>query len=114
MASASIVIRAPAANDRVNVVAAGGRLSKVEYPIREARPDTKTTDSHSQKIDDLFHLACLRSLVAAIASGRFDINTATNIPALMVPPPIRFMPSTIDSGTPSRAVPTNIATGDVA
>ena len=53
-------------------------------------------------------------VVAAIASGRFERNTAAIRATLTPPPSTSVTPITIDSGIPSSTIPSTSASGEPA
>ena len=60
------------------------------------------------------HPAVPRPVVAAIASGRLERNTATSMATLTEPAWSTVRPSTSDSGIPSSTIPRTMASGDPA
>ena len=79
------------------------------YPMPAASADRAAIPTHISMIDECFVPAALSETVAAIASGRLEMNTAARNATLTAPPTVRPMPSTSDSGIPSRIVPRTIA-----
>jgi hypothetical protein len=83
---------------------------KREKPATVEIAHTRAMNNHKRIILLFLHPPAFIPVVPAIASGRLEIKTATNIARLTLPPSNIPNPITIDSGIPSRIIPNNIGT----